>query len=805
MSNKSTVKLSDIRLESGTTNSFFVTWTFSKKNLDKFEVQWEYYAGNKGVWFKNKSDSQQKISTYSPPANAKKIRVKVHAVAKTHKVKKENKTVTVHYWNEGWTDYKDKPVSGGIYIPAPSSPTVEIKKQTLKATVDWYDATVNKVNYIEFHVVEDGAKEFQTARAKINFNMASFSCTINPGHEYKVQARAVRSASTSKKLSEDLSLWSEYASPVSSGAGSISGTPIVVATGPDQVKLTWNAAPMATGYDIEYTRKPEYFDHSSSEVQSETVPLAATSWYISGLDNTPEEGETESATWFFRIRATSDSGEPGAWSRIVSTAIGTVPDAPTTWSYTINAKIGEDVVLNWAHSSKDGSYQKAAKIGIIVNGGTETYIDISGDASSYKLNTNSYSDGTVLKWRVQTKGTMPSYGAWSTQRQVTLYLPPTVSVGLYERVEWLWDPFNFTTDNIYTAIGDGVNPLSVVRKFPFVLAASAAPETQHAISFVVTIVSNESYDTTDGIGVFKRVVAGEEIFSQYIEAREGYNQINVMFSPSNLDLENNVSYTAHVYVAMDSGLDAEGYFDFTVEWDEVTVEPNATVTINWDDYSCYILPFCTDEEGEDVTDVTFGVYRRMYDGSFVEIMSDIDGAEPVTVVDPHPSLDYARYRIVATSKETGSIDFMDIPGIPMLYTSVVIQWDESWTEFDYDSEFPEVTPPWSGSLLTLPYNIDIQASHSPDVALVEYIGRANPVSYYGTQKGETGQWTVEIPKDDTETLYQIRRLAAYSGDCYVREPSGIGYWANVTVSYNESHNKPVVPVTLAISRVEGGV
>ena len=63
----------------------------------------------------------------------------------------------------------------------------------------------------------------------------------------------------------------------------------------------------------------------------------------------------------------------------------------------------------------------------------------------------------------------------------------------------------------------------------------------------------------------------------------------------------------------------------------------------------------------------------------------------------------------------------------------------------------------------------------------------------------------EIPKEDKETLYGIRRLSIYTGDVYVREPSGLGYWANIEVSYNVKYNSLIVPVTFNIKRVEGGM
>ena len=174
------------------------------------------------------------------------------------------------------------------------------------------------------------------------------------------------------------------------------------------------------------------------------------------------------------------------------------------------------------------------------------------------------------------------------------------------------------------------------------------------------------------------------------------------------------------------------------------------------------------------------------------------------VTDPHPSLDYARYRIVAVHDDTGRMTYFDIPGYPINEDGVIIQWDEEWTNFDHTEDEIIEEPAWAGSLLRLPFNVDVADSHTPDKALVEYIGRAQPTSYYGTQLGQTATWNMEIEKDDKETLYALRRLAIYMGDVYVREPSGSGYWANITVSFSQKHCELTIPVTLNITRVEGG-
>ena len=150
------------------------------------------------------------------------------------------------------------------------------------------------------------------------------------------------------------------------------------------------------------------------------------------------------------------------------------------------------------------------------------------------------------------------------------------------------------------------------------------------------------------------------------------------------------------------------------------------------------------------------------------------------------------------------MSYFDVPGYPVDEKAVIIQWDEEWQEFDTKEEKELSKKPWSGSMLKLPYNIDVSDSNSSDVSLVKYIGRKRPVSYYGTQLGETSNWKVEIAREDVDTLYALRRLSVYMGDVYVREPSGTGYWASISVSISQTHCEVTIPVEISVTRVEGG-
>ena len=218
-----------------------------------------------------------------------------------------------------------------------------------------------------------------------------------------------------------------------------------------------------------------------------------------------------------------------------------------------------------------------------------------------------------------------------------------------------------------------------------------------------------------------------------------------------------------------------------------------------------IVYYCMVEKHESFENISLSVYRREYDGTFTELATDIDGSKQTFVTDPHPALDFARYRVVGTIRDTGAVTYTDIPAFPVGEKALIIQWDEAWSYFDTTNEDALEQPPWSGSFLRLPYNIDVSEGTSPDASLVEYIGRKHPVSYYGTQLGESATLNVDIDKKDEETLYALRRLKLWMGDVYVREPSGSGYWANIKVSFSQKHLELVIPVTLTLTRVEGGV
>ena len=79
------------------------------------------------------------------------------------------------------------------------------------------------------------------------------------------------------------------------------------------------------------------------------------------------------------------------------------------------------------------------------------------------------------------------------------------------------------------------------------------------------------------------------------------------------------------------------------------------------------------------------------------------------------------------------------------------------------------------------------------------------MAYYGTHLGETSKWSAVIDKRDVDTIYALRRLSKWMGNVYVREPSGVGYWATLSVTFPIAHTALTIPVSFDITRVEGGV
>jgi hypothetical protein len=792
-----------VNLQNGTDRTVYATWDLSAKNVKKtdyYSYEWYYDTGN-GLWFTGtKSTTTEKQIIYNAPSNATKVKFKVKPIAKKKTVNGKEQYQYTSNWSTQ-VEYTfmvtpeptpDNPTPEPV-IPDPPKvppiPTISVDKYTLLASVDDYEDTTT---VIEFEIARNDQSVYAVGQSGKVTNYASYSCAIASGDQYKVRCRGIRV--------NEYSAWSEYSANVGTIPLTPAGITSCTATSSTSVRIEWSPVSYATKYDIEYATNKNYFD-ASSETRSISVNSVVNYAEITGLDT----GEQ----WFFRVRSGNAQGESG-WCNLASVIIGKAPSAPTTWSTTTTAVVGEQVNLYWVHNSEDGSKQTNAQLELTVNGVIQiinivpTVIDgENSNNGSYTLNTSIYNDGAKIKWRVKTKGIIATYSPWSIQRAIDIFAPPTLAITMGDGNLWFWNTFNFNLDSIYTADGTISAVTNTLLHFPYFIKMVAGPSSQQAISYYVSITASESYNSTDRTGMQTIVNAGEVVYYKNIDKLD--NDVTVYLNANEIDLENNITYNVYCMVSMNTGLTAEAISSFKVQWTEQEYEPDAAMGYDKDRYIMYVRPYCEDDNEVLIPDVMLSVYRREFDGSFVELAVGLDNVNNTTVTDPHPSLDYARYRIVAISKTTGSVSYYDVPGYPVAEKGIIIQWSEEWTSFDTMNEDEGEKPTWTGSLLRLPYNIQVSDSNDSDVSLVNYIGRKHPVSYYGTQLGSASVWNADIDKTDEDTLYAIRRLSVWMGDVYVREPSGSGYWAQIKVSYSQKYDDLVIPITFNVTRVEGGI
>lgn len=693
--------------------------------------------------------------------------------------------------------------------------------------------THDKVEEEQFISVWNGNTRYFDADGDLNDDGYNFRTSavayfdMVPGNEYYLRATSVRYGDgkipinrASDKQWYPLGRAGEisWTNWVPDGENGIVSEPIgvnitkCVAISATAVSLSWTAAKTASYYKIIYATERSFLEDSnmaSSVTTEEALPPTTTSFIVGGLETGKE--------YWFGVRGVNDGGE-GLSKNKISIVLGKRPNAPTTWSSTTTATLGKKVMLYWAHNSEDNSIQENAQVSIEING-KATIIDYETPKSEegivdddnreptdfHELDTSEYKDGATIKWKVRTAGILresddsPAYGPWSIVRTIEVFAPPRLI--MYPRQ---------MPDNEWT-----------ITEFPYDIFMVAGPENQDVLSFHLSIISASKYTDFDPTGTQIYVGKGQEIFSLdydppktsnfengLIDWDAQYKRLVVTLNPQDVNFANGMTYTVNGSVTMNTGLTAYSSYKTTVNWNEtMDGSINGSVYIHKEDLTAQVTASYRNSDGELDRDVYLNYYRRTFDGKYLALQTNVENIGLANIIDPHPPLDYADYRITAIKKSTGSVMYADLAPAFVGEIFAVIQWDEAWPDYyeAYTGDGMVVQPKWEGTMLKLPWNLDISDKWSPQSSSVEYIGREHPVGYYGTQEGHTASWKIDVVKADREMVAKLRRLATYKGNVYVREPYGSGYWAMVRVSFSQNHTNLVVPVTLDITRVEGGV
>lgn len=584
-----------------------------------------------------------------------------------------------------------------------------------------------------------------------------------------------------------------------------------------QVASTMDAFTRMDTWELEH---PDLIEDDSARQAARELPPPILDEFV------PDGGDTESILYtvtqlptgrlFYRVRAVSaeSGGFYSGWSAVFEYKFSEELQKPIVWMNTPFASVGDNsIILNIMHNSPTGTQTTGAIIYYRINSGVlipyphEGIIDPPASGSNvYQVAfpITDFSEECAIYWQARTA----EYGEagqdernWSPLSEGLIfwvYEKPVLNITFPDIPQDEWIPA-VTEENAQT--------IPVVSQFPFHFRIEPVLSGDQMItSYFVRLMACEAYGEYDGYGN-KRFVNKGEVLYQFHD-----NSINVdkYLSVTDCSLANGQRYILNVSAYVNTGVTVEAEAMFTVNIAPSDYVIEAVVGQNRENVSMIINPAAVryEEIGQTkeriyVNDILLSIYRKNQDGTMVAIAENFENQDSVFVTDPHPNLMKNSYRIVGRDKNSGAMTFVDTPEYKMDCTDIIIQWDEN-VHFT-DVEENSLPAEYAGNTLRLPYNIDVSESANIENSMVNYVGRKNPVSYYGTQTGYTATWNTVIPKYDRDTIALLRKLQVYPGDVYVREPSGTGYWAHVTVSFPINHVELTVSVSISITRVEGGM
>lgn len=850
------------------------TWEFSPGNkMEEHVDHYEYvfYTYKYGGWYQESGTTKAKICDISIDNTLiKKVKFKVKAVSKTHKVNKKDKK----YWNDKYTYCKHNNLTGkdlnqpyemrinpdDPVPPKPDKPTLEFDSTNktysrVKATVsvtpvdgDQYHKTlITHVRY-QFYNGNDNLCATHTVKisdTSIDSRTLTAKTPTQDGDKIKVRCRfevQTTDVNIGKTVDwSDWSTWSDwlYTKPVMDKKHKMT----IKAISHTVAKITVDKCRGAKGYIVEYTTD----DSRNFTKRHDLVTTYPSSGYFT--DRSPNEGIAIQSghVTYFRYRAVNDTAMSG-WSQIFSVQTGYRPNPPTTWSLYNSVMDGDNITFYWTHNpSSDNTACQVSCLRLTVDGEQMQYIyvpnphygdpDRENETQKYTINSHELSKGgdhiRSVKWAVCTQAlafeysgnisdTNPDlkklgYSDWSINRTVQINSVPRVYKPTLDQLRDYMKQVRGWSDAKWETYKEQFTDDSAtlhMHMFP-VPVLGVYDDENKIIAYEVRIKSLYEYSYVDIDDTIVHVNPGQYIFQKtYTNSGKKVGDVTMfgaVLTPEQLTLETGQIYSADVRAFIANGLSARIYYEFEVLIDDgYTMIPNLDFEYDYDNACMQITTSCAlrayDEEVPEISetpaDISMDLYRIEYDGRLTEISSNIKANDnyQMVVIDPHPALSTARYRVTATSRVTGYTVYTDFESV-VDDNSIIIQWDDMWKNFAVQNDIPEEAY-MAGSLLRLPYNIEIKEDRDKDIALIDYIGRENPVSYFGTKQGETGSWQCLVPADDYDTIYALRRLQAWMGNCYVREPSGIGYEAVVKVSFSIKYAEVAIPVTLDVTRVE---
>lgn len=554
------------------------------------------------------------------------------------------------------------------------------------------------------------------------------------------------------------------------------------AKGGEAVTVEWGAVPLADSYEIAYAQRADAFEASSGYQTKDTT---GTRMVFDDL---------EPGSWFFWVRAANASGE-GDWSAASDEIrTGKRPTAPTTWASKYVGVRGDDIEISWQHNSADGSEQADAELWLSANGSAFARIGNLGTATSYTLKTGQYPNGADVSWYVHTWGCMGG-GEGKSPASETRCLK-------------VWDRPSPVLELPDTA-----------TFYPIAGRATATASGQVPVSVTVRLLAAEPYESTLVDGTRVSVAEGDEVLRLDLDPDEPMFDVAV----GDCVLADGVAYTAELRGVMSSGLPFEAsrpmLFDvepasYTLyaEIDQadgwaVTITPSACEWGREDDDQ-------TDEESETADidiegdaeevpyaeNVVLSIYRHETDGTLTLLARNIPNDGLHGHVDRHAMLKRQAYRIAAFDTRTGLADYLDVTSELNRFNGLVIEWGASDPSLEYvrdpETGLLQEQSGDGGTVLDLPWSVDVSEGGDSDRDLLKPFGLAHPRARYGTHQNAEESWNTRIRESDSDRLAKLRSLRAHRGDAFVRQPLGSGYWAAVSPHWSRSGQGGVIDVDI---------
>lgn len=817
VANVTNLKLTQEAYNLGTAQA---TWGASSTSVSEYKVVWKYKVPSGEQYILNDSTSSNKYASQSIPNNAVTMYISVTPRLK-HKNSTSNGTTV-----SAQMDVNKRPVTVPSLtvevVEGPALNTTQNGMPIVRLSVNNYHDAQNRATHIEIQVQKTPFRAAsnntiavpnpsQVGLYQISSRVAVDWQSFSAGNDFKFRARAVVRNGTTTITASDWSDWSDTVygpySPLPNNCNvrrNSDNSVTIAFTNPASNRIVNMECRLIEDYPefnwATVERYPQYFQDTTMAFSGHVVTFT----------------ELKPVTYHIQARITGDSqrNTPTRWTNFSTKVIfAEAHDAPTTWSSATTAKVGERVFLYWTANSRDGSKEERARIAI-KNLNTNTTatvvrvntIPVDEDTSAHYVILNQdtdlrYSGECTLEWRVQTSpygGNL--YGPQSVVRTVKFYNNPSINASLQ--------------------VNEGTNRVS---GYPIVgNVHSNLYSNQTMLYYTVEIYSLQDYTRPMLAGNDIVITRGTTLYNGAYQVSGTSTDYEFRLMPNDLLLESGIEYSLKVVAVYSSGLTATSTFSFRYSVPDTDTVGAFIIDGGYDQETGGIIlyPELDIEEGPEEGFMVY-MYRVAYDGELVPLTD-----EPLTtndelllpmVADPHPTLTTSIYYLMIVNMATGAYSYCQIP-IDINDNALVITWNEKVNtapvNLRSDASIVTSTNMFRSRVLRLPYNVDATFSNKKDVVLAEYVGRSNPVSYYGTQQGYESKWTTEIPVTEDVSKLQTKpysvikplldELMRYDGDCYVRDASGVGFWASLSISYNKKHGDKTIQISIDAAKVEGG-